>query len=162
MNNNRSKIDIIRKLLDEIESEDQFTDVLDALSPNSQKDYENFSPERVYFELIKHIVDQDNLPKNVYGINVHMNNRNEMIGYELISFSVKTSNNKSYINIIWVEQNSHIRTTAESNRLATLGVLSLFTAQQILPKDLTIRLKRVTIQEKGSRNESPQITRIFQ
>ena len=103
MNNNRSKIDIIRKLLDEIESEDQFTDVLDALSPNSQKDYENFSPERVYFELIKHIVDQDNLPKNVYGINVHMNNRNEMIGYELISFSVKTSNNKSYINIIWVE-----------------------------------------------------------
>lgn len=103
MNNIRNKIDIIRKLLDEIESEDQFTDILNAISPNSQKDYEHFCPERVYFELIKHIVDQDNLPKNVYGINVHMNNRNEMIGYELISFSVKTSNNKSYINIIWVE-----------------------------------------------------------
>ena len=103
MSGNKNKIDIIRKLLDEIESEDQFTDVLDALSPNSQKDYENFSPERVYFELIKHIVDQDDLPNNVYGINVHMNNDNEMMGYELISFPVKTSNNKRYINIIWEE-----------------------------------------------------------
>lgn len=103
MSGNKNKIDIIRKLLDEIESEDHFTDVLDALSPNSQKDYENFSPERVYFDLIKCIIDQDDLPNNVCGINVHMNNDNEMIGYELISFSVKTSNNKSYINIIWGE-----------------------------------------------------------
>ncbi len=103
MNSVGNKIDIIRKLLDEIESEDQFTDILNDLSPGSQKDYEHFCPERIYFELIKHIVDQNDLPNNVYGINVHINNDNEMIGYELISFSVKTASNRSYINIIWEE-----------------------------------------------------------
>ncbi len=51
MKNVRNKIDIIRKLLAEIENEDRFTDTLNCLSPNLQKDHLGFSPEQIYFNL---------------------------------------------------------------------------------------------------------------
>ena len=103
MKNVRNKIDIIRKLLAEIENEDRFTDTLNCLSPNVQRDRLDFSPERIYFNLIKSIIDQDDLPMNVYSINVRMDNNNEMIGYELISLSLKEPSNKGYITITWEE-----------------------------------------------------------
>ena len=99
----RNKIDIIRKVLDKIEGEDRFTDVFRTLPVNSQRDLKDFSPEQIYFDLIKYIIDQDDLPMNVYSINVRMDNNNEMIGYELISLSLKEPNNKGYITITWEE-----------------------------------------------------------
>ena len=99
----RNKIDIIRKVLNEIESEDRFTDVFRTLPANSQRDFKDFSPEQIYFDLIKHIIVQDDLPTNVCGINIRMDNNNKMIGYELISLSLKAPGNKGYITITWEE-----------------------------------------------------------
>ena len=49
MNRVQSKIDIIRKILNEIEREDQFTEVFRGISVNTQRDFKDFSPEQILF-----------------------------------------------------------------------------------------------------------------
>ena len=103
MKNISNKINIIRKILNEIESENQFTEILCEIQGNSKRDFKDCSPEQIYFDLIPYIVNQDDLPKNVYSINVQVDNNNQIIGYELISFPTPTVSHKNYINIIWAE-----------------------------------------------------------
>lgn len=103
MNWVQSKIDIIRKILNEIEREDRFTEVFRRISVNTQRDFEDFSPEQIYFDLIKQIVDQDDMPENVHNINVYMDTNDQILRYELISFASKVLNDTGYINIIWEE-----------------------------------------------------------
>ena len=103
MNNISNKINIIRKILNEIENENQFTAILRKIPGNSKRDFKDCSPEQIYFDLIQYIVNQDDLPKNVCSINVRVDNNNQIIGYELISFPAPTVSHKNYINIIWAE-----------------------------------------------------------
>lgn len=103
MNQVQNKIDIIRKVLSEIESEDRFTEVFRRIPVNSQRDFKDFSPEQIYLDFIKYIIEQDNLPDNVYGINIHMNSDNVIDRYELISFACETALCKGYINVVWAE-----------------------------------------------------------
>ena len=103
MNIVQSKIDLIRKVLDEIESENRFTEIFRQIPLNSQRDFKDFSPEQIYFDFIKYIMEQDNLPDNVYGINIHMNSDNVIDHYELISFACETASCKGYINVVWAE-----------------------------------------------------------
>ncbi len=81
MNTIKTKIVIVRKLLNEMEKEYHFTEILTSLSSKHRMDFEKCLPEKVYFDLIKHIVDQDNLPKNIDGINVYMDNNDQITRY---------------------------------------------------------------------------------
>lgn len=101
MNHIRTKIDLVRKLLDEMENEYHFTEILTSLSSNHQIDFEKCLPEKVYFNLIKHIVEQDDLPKNIDGINVYMDNNDQITRYEFISFFAENITPKNYVNIVW-------------------------------------------------------------
>ena len=103
MNNISNKINIIRKILNEIESENQFTEILRKIPGNSKRDFKDCSPEQIYFDLIPYIVNQDDLPKNVCSINVQVDNNNQITRYEFISFLSPTASHKNYINIIWAE-----------------------------------------------------------
>ena len=103
MNKVQSKIDIIRKVLSEIESENRFTEIFRQIPLNSQRDFKDFSPEQIYFDLIKYIIDQDQLPMNVCGVNIYMNSNNEIEKYELIAFAYDAALSKSNINIVWAE-----------------------------------------------------------
>ena len=99
----QSKIDIIRKILNEIEREDQFTEVFRGISVNTQRDFKDFYPEQICFDLIKQIVDQDDIPENVHNINVYMDKNDRISRYELISFASRALNDTGHINIIWEE-----------------------------------------------------------
>lgn len=99
----KSKTDLIRQVLDAIEEEDRFTDAFRRLPVNSQRGFDDFSPEQIYFDLIKYIIDQDELPSNVCGIQIHMNNRNEIEGYELISLASDDIALDGNIQIVWEE-----------------------------------------------------------
>ena len=103
MNNISNKINIIRKILNEIERENQFTEILCEIQGNSKRDFKDCSPEQIYFDLIQYIVNQDDLPKNVCCINVEVDNNNQITRYEFISFLSPTASHKNYINIIWAE-----------------------------------------------------------
>ena len=103
MNQVQNKIDIIRKVLSEIESENRFTEIFRQIPLKLQRDFKDFSPEQIYFDFIKYIIEQDNLPDNVYGINIHMNSDNVIDRYELISFACETASCKGYINVVWAE-----------------------------------------------------------
>ena len=103
MNNISNKINIIRKILNEIERENQFTEILCEIQGNSKRDFKDCSPEQIYFDLIQYIVNQDDLPKNVCSINVQVDNNNQITRYEFISFLSPTASHKNYINIIWAE-----------------------------------------------------------
>ena len=101
MNHIRAKIDLVRKLLDELENEYHFTEILTSLSSNHQIDFEKCLSERVYLHLIKHIMDQDDLPKNIDGINVYMDNNDQITRYEFIFFFAENITPKNYVNIVW-------------------------------------------------------------
>ena len=103
MKNVQNKVDIIRSVLNEIEAENRFTDAFRRLPVNSQRSFDDFSPEQIYFDLIKYIIDQDELPSNVCGIQIHMNNRNEIEGYELISLASDDIALDGNIQIVWEE-----------------------------------------------------------
>lgn len=103
MNRVQSKIDIIRKILNEIEREDRFTEVFRGISVNMQRDYKDFSPEQICFDLIKQIVDQDDMPENVHSINIYVNPNDQIWRYEFVSFAGIPLNNDGCINIIWDE-----------------------------------------------------------
>lgn len=99
----QSKIDLIRKVLDEIESENRLTELFRQISVNKQRDFKDFSPENVCFDLIKYIIDQEELPMSVYGVNVYINGENKIERYELFSLAYDVSLPKSHINIVWTE-----------------------------------------------------------
>lgn len=96
----KSKIDIIRKILNTIESENHFTEALKSLTEHSRTDEEYFM-EKVYFDFIKFIIDQDNLPDNIYGIKIRVNKDNEIYGCEFVSIKSNTVQPQKDIEIIW-------------------------------------------------------------
>lgn len=104
MNSIQNKLEIIRKLLDEIEGENHLTDLFAKINPSSRKTFDDFSIEQICFDLVKKIIDQENLPKNVFCINVYMDSNNQITKYELISSFAKEEGDVDYINIIWIEE----------------------------------------------------------
>ena len=101
MNNIQNKIEIIRKLIDKIESENDMTELLQGISSNSRKDFKDYSPEQVCFDVIKQIVDSEELPENIQSINIYMAPNNQILRYELVSSPYKVLSDTDYINIIW-------------------------------------------------------------
>lgn len=101
MNNINNKIDVIKKILDEIEEENMYTEVFRSLSVNSQRNFEDFDLEQIYFDLIKNIADQHDLPDNVCMINIYLDDKNRLVRYELISLASKPVMYNNYLNIIW-------------------------------------------------------------
>ena len=104
MNKVQNKINIIRKILDNIEDECNLTELLRRhVNPNSRQAYKDLSPAQICFDLIKQIVEQDDLPENVHSINIYMDPNNQILKYKLVSFSGELQNSSKYCNIIWKE-----------------------------------------------------------
>ena len=97
----KRKIDIIRKILNAIESENQVTEILRGLTAHSRVDNEEYFTEKVYFDFIKFIIDQNNLPEDVCGIKIRVNKDNEIYGYEFVSIKSNILPSEKDIEIIW-------------------------------------------------------------
>lgn len=71
-------------------------------SPHYKKTLEDdFSVEQTYFDFIKFIIDQDNLPDNIYGIKIRVNKDNEIYGYEFVCINSNILPPEKDIEIIW-------------------------------------------------------------
>lgn len=98
--NIKNKIDIIKKILEIIEEEYRFTEILTAPF-ESRKNLDEFCPEDIYFNLIKIIIEQSNWPDNVCGFNIHLNNYNEIVSLEMIHTKDKNIETSPFVELIW-------------------------------------------------------------
>lgn len=101
MDKTKTKINLIRRVLEEIESEYQFTSILRKIPINADRCFSDFSPETILFDLIKHILDCEELPNNVCRIEIHANNSIDICEYSFVF--VTSQNNLHNIEIVWEE-----------------------------------------------------------
>lgn len=99
----KNKIDIIKRLLYELEKENYLTELFKKSSGKSQREFKDFSPETIYLQLIKCIVDLDDIPPNIDAVNVHVDSNNQIIRYELLSSGSKTTSYRINVSIYWNE-----------------------------------------------------------
>lgn len=103
MDKMKNKILLIKRILDEIESEYDFTSCLKLLSTDSNNSSKEFAPEIIYFNLISLIIECDDVPSNISCVTIRVDKFNNIKDYDILCTTYSGKSNQISFKIIFLE-----------------------------------------------------------
>ena len=97
------KLDLIKKLIERINSEYQIVEYLLHIGSEPCQNSNDYYFENLYFNLIKYIIDQNDLPTNVCKIIIYVNDDDMISKCEFISCKIISNNDELDVELIFNE-----------------------------------------------------------